>query len=141
MDSFLELRSANKILIVRLSSLGDILLTTPLVRAVKKKYPAIRIDFLLREEYKDALMLNPYIDNLLCFTNNITDAVKLKIAKENYDAVIDLQNNLRSGGLLEHASAPRVKYNKKNIAKFLLVNFKINLLKKTPPVPVRYAEN
>jgi lipopolysaccharide heptosyltransferase II len=135
----LELRSAKKILIIRLSSLGDILLTTPLVRSVKKQYPGIRIDYLLRTEYKDTLLLNPYIDNLICFANNRTDEVKRKISKEKYDIVIDLQNNLRSAGLLEFSTRPKFKYRKKNISKYLLVQFKINLLRNSAPVSVRYA--
>jgi ADP-heptose:LPS heptosyltransferase len=136
----LDLNSANKILIIRLSSLGDILLSTPLVRSLKQKYPSVRLDYLVREEYKDTLLLNPYIDNLLLFTNKKTDEIKEKIKNENYDLVIDLQNNLRSAGLLEYFRQSKISYNKRNITKFLLVRFKINFLKKSPPVPVRYAE-
>jgi ADP-heptose:LPS heptosyltransferase len=136
----LKLSSAKKIIIIRLSSLGDILLTTPLIRSVKKQYPDIEIDFLLREEYKDTLLFNPYVNNLICFTNNRTDEVKKKIRTEKYDLIIDLQNNLRTAGLLEYSKAQLVKYKKKNISKFLLVKFKINLLKDAEPVPVRYAE-
>jgi lipopolysaccharide heptosyltransferase II len=136
----LKLSSAKKILIIRLSSLGDILLSTPLIRSVKKQYPDIKIDFLLREEYKDTLLLNPNISNLICFTNNRTDEIKKKIRTEKYDIIIDLQNNLRTAGLLEYSGAPKVKYKKKNIVKFLLVKFKLNLMKNSEPVPVRYAE-
>jgi ADP-heptose:LPS heptosyltransferase len=49
----LNLDNVNNLLIVRLSSLGDILLTTPLVRTIKNNYPKIEIDFVVREEYQD----------------------------------------------------------------------------------------
>lgn len=135
----MKLESADKILILRLSSLGDILLSTPLVRSIKKRYPSIRMDFLLREEFKDALRLNPHIDNLIFFTNNKTDEIKKKIRQEKYPVIIDLQNNLRSAGLLEKCVSEKIRFRKRDISKFLLVKFKINLLKSALPIAERYA--
>jgi ADP-heptose:LPS heptosyltransferase len=57
----LDLSGKKNILIIRLSSLGDILLTTPLIRSIKKKYPDIKIDFILKEQYKELLQFNPYL--------------------------------------------------------------------------------
>ena len=54
-----------KILVVRLSSLGDILLTTPLIRSLKNANPKIGIHFLLREEYHEVLINNRYISKLI----------------------------------------------------------------------------
>jgi len=135
----LRLNSAKKILVIRLSSLGDIILSTPLIRTIKKRYPHIKVDYLLREEYQDSLLLNPYIDNLLTFTNKKSDDIKKRISKEKYDVVLDLQNNLRSAGLTEYSAAKKIVYKKRNFSKFLLVNFKINLLKNAASVPERYA--
>jgi ADP-heptose:LPS heptosyltransferase len=53
-----------KILMIRLSSLGDILLATPLVRALKAKFQAGSIDFVVKEQYRDTLKFNPHISNL-----------------------------------------------------------------------------
>ena len=88
----------NRILIIRLSSLGDILLTTPLIRSLKKNTRQLIIDFILREEYKDLLKLNPYIQNLFLYKRDETENKNLQqgLSENNYDLVIDLQNNFRS---------------------------------------------
>jgi heptosyltransferase-2 len=137
----LNLDKVNNLLVVRLSSLGDVLLTTPLVRTIKNKYPDIEIDFVVREEYRDVLKLNPHIRNLYTFQrdNDKTKELKNQICKNKYDLVIDLQNNFRSHKLLRCFGDSVVRYKKNHIQKFLLVLLKINRLKDTPQIPVRYA--
>ena len=137
----MQLEKVNKLLIVRLSSLGDILLTTPLVRTLKKNYPATEIDFVVREEYKDLLLLNPHLQNIFIYNNNKDELKTLKnrICENNYDLIIDLQNNLRSWLLLKCYGKSVLGFKKNNIKKFLLVHFKINKLKNAKPVPLRYA--
>ena len=139
----MQLEKVNNLLIVRLSSLGDILLTTPLIRAIKKNYPNIKIDFLLREEYYDLLKFNPNIENIITINRdkNRLRGLKNQICISNYDFVIDLQNNLRSFSLLKCYGSSVASFKKKNLAKFLLVNFKINRLKNKLPIPVRYAQS
>ena len=137
----MQLEKVNKLLIVRLSSLGDILLSTPLIRSIKIRYPRIEIDFVVREEYKDLLLLNPHLRNIIIY-NNDEDKLKLlknKICENNYDLIIDLQNNLRSWLLLKCYGSSVVGFKKNNINKFLLVNFNINNLKNAKQIPVRYA--
>ena len=53
-----------KILIIRLSSLGDVLLTTPLIRSIKKKNPSIQIDFVVRKEFIEAVQNNPNLSKI-----------------------------------------------------------------------------
>ncbi len=137
----MQLKNVNKLLIVRLSSLGDILLTTPLIRSIKQKYPSVKIDFVLREEYHDLLKLNPHVKNVFLYPRN---KKKIKLLKENicnnnYDLILDLQNNIRSSGLLRCYGSSTVGFEKKNFDKFLLVNFKINRLKDSMQVAERYA--
>lgn len=60
----IDLNNIKKVLIIRLSSLGDILLTTPLVRSLKNQLPSLEIDFLLRKEYQDVYKYNSQISNL-----------------------------------------------------------------------------
>ena len=136
----MQLEELNKLLIVRLSSLGDILLTTPFIRTLKHKYPAT-IDFVVREEYKDLLMFNPHLRNILIYNNNKDElkSLKNKICENNYDLIIDLQNNLRSWLLLKCYGSSAVRFRKSNINKFLLVHFKMNKLKNAKQIPVRYA--
>jgi len=138
----INLSKIKKILIVRLSSLGDILLTTPLLRSIKQNFPQISTDFLLREEYSDLLILNPNVNKIYNFPVSKfekQDQFNEQIS-QNYDLVIDLQNNIRSRKLVNILRRPSVKFNKQNLNKFLLVNFKINRLKKFPQIPERYAE-
>ena len=129
------LKNKNKILIIRLSSLGDILLTTPLIRSIKKQYPKIIIDFLLKGQYQDALKHNKFISNLYLYEK---DENKLK--SNNYDLIIDLQNNFRSRKIKKLLNRPSLKFNKHNFDKFLLVHFKINKLISLPQIPERYAQ-
>jgi lipopolysaccharide heptosyltransferase II len=129
-----------KILIVRLSSLGDILLTTPLIRSLKKQNPKLEIHFLLREEYQDVLINNPYLAKLIAIKRlNSSSKTKDILSQNKYDFVIDLQNNLRSRLLTNGLKCSKVRFKKLSLQKFLLVKFKINNLKKASPIPERYA--
>lgn len=132
--------TANRVLIVRFSSLGDILLTTPLIRSLKNRFPKLQIDFLLKEEYSDLLKHNPYLENIYKINKNNKFDLAVLI-QNNYDVVIDLQNNFRSSSLIKKLNGTKYYYKKNNFLKFLLVNFKINLLNNTQTVPERYANS
>jgi heptosyltransferase-2 len=136
-----ELSKTNKILIIRLSSLGDILLTTPFIRAIKTQFPHIKIDMLIREEYAEVIKLNPYIEKKLLFKKDEKSNIALieQLRNNNYQLVIDLQNNLRSKKIVSSLKINSVKFDKRSFDKFLLVNFKINKLREAPPIPVRYS--
>ena len=56
-----------KILIIRFSSFGDVVLTTPVIRAIKEKYPKAVIDFAVYDTFSEAISLNPEIRNLIIF--------------------------------------------------------------------------
>jgi heptosyltransferase-2 len=129
------------ILIVRLSSLGDILLSTPLVRSLNKTGDT-KIDFILREEYCDLLRLNPYINKLFLYKKeNVLSKTNLSYLKgKNYDLIIDLQNNLRSAALINKLKGIKLKFNKRILDKLLLVNLKINRLVDAPQIPERYSD-
>ena len=138
----MKINNCKHILIVRLSSLGDILLTTPLIRSLKKQNPNLQIDLLIRSEYSDLLKANPYISSLHLFSREDQENKKLKIKlmEMKYDCIIDLQNNLRSKLFLNNLTGEVLTFNKKRFEKVLLVHLKINLLKEVPQIPIRYAE-
>lgn len=92
----IDLNKLNRILIIRLSSLGDILLTTPLVRSIKKQFPSIEIDILLRKEYCDIYKFNPYLTKLYLYKNQNINSISKELQERHYDLIVDLQNNLRS---------------------------------------------
>lgn len=124
-----------------MSSLGDILLSTPMIRSIKKRYPHISIDFLLKKEYKEALLYNPYISNLLFYSKekDEIELIKKRVKSGGYNLIIDLQNNFRSKSISDEVSCQTVRFHKKSIDKFLLVNFKVNRLKNAGSIPERYA--
>jgi len=121
-------------LIIRLSSLGDILLTSPLLRSVKARYPDIKIDYVVKKQYADAIKYNPNIRKIFFYEDAEIDIT------ENYDLIVDLQKNIRSKQITKKIKAPIVSFRKMDIEKFLLVRFKINKLKFSSPIPVRYAQ-
>lgn len=137
----MQLRDIKKILIIRLSSLGDLLLTTPLIRSIINKYPHLEIDFITRYEFSDALKYNPNLSNLFSYNKNGENKKLFEdLIGRNYDLIIDLQNNNRSAGIVQSLSRPVAKFHKPNVKKFLLVNFKINMFKQLLSIPERYAD-
>jgi lipopolysaccharide heptosyltransferase II len=138
----LKLADYKKILIIRLSSLGDILLTTPMIRSIQRKFPDKKIHFLLRSEYEAALINNHFLEKLFLFTRNDDENKKLikELRKEKYDLVVDLQNNIRSAVVCSKLRVKTIKFDKRDTAKLLLVKLKMNLLKNAPQMPIRYAQ-
>ncbi|MCX6151818.1 MAG: glycosyltransferase family 9 protein [Ignavibacteriales bacterium] len=127
-----------RILIIRLSSLGDILLSTPLVRSLKNQWNT-EIDFLLRMEYRDVYSNSPHISDLFLYENQNDERLVKELKSKKYDLIIDLQNNLRSNKIVRTLGIESVRFHKKTIDKFLLVKFKINRMTDLPPIPIRYA--
>ncbi len=115
-----------KVLLIRFSSIGDIVLTTPIVRALKKR-GNYRLHILTRKVYVPIFEANPYVDEVHFFEKKISEIIPaLKI--KNFDFVVDLQKNLRSFMVKRALSCPSISFPKLNKEKWLLVNFKINRL-------------
>ena len=139
----MNLKKINRILVIRLSSLGDILLTTPLIRALKENNPLCEIDYILKEEYEPLLKDNPNISEIYKYPYipRIRSHLVKIFRKKKYGLIIDLQSNMRSLEIKNRLNRKSVKFNKRSTAKFLLVNFKINLLKNAAQIPARYASS
>ena len=84
-----------KILVIRFSSMGDIIYTTPVVRCLKKQLPGAEIHFLTKPAFKYIYDNNPYVDKLLLLKPMLGETIK-EIQREHYDYIIDLHNNLRT---------------------------------------------
>lgn len=116
-----------KILIIRFSSIGDIVLTTPVIRCLKKQVADAEIHFLTKKSFEPVLRANPYIDHLHLLDDSLdTTITTLKV--QNFDWVIDLHHNLRTLRIKKALKRPAKSFNKLNIQKWLLTNLKINLL-------------
>ena len=115
-----------KILVVRFSSIGDIVLTTPVVRMLKKQLNA-EVHYLTKSAYISLLKNNPYIDFVYQIEDSINEVVA-DLKKENYNYVIDLHNNLRTQILKFKLGVPSRSFNKLNMEKFMLTTFKMDSL-------------
>jgi ADP-heptose:LPS heptosyltransferase len=116
-----------KILIIRLSSLGDVVLTTPVPRLLKKKFPNSEIHFITKSEYSDIYINNNNVNKVINLEQNLKKTIKF-LKSEKYDLVIDLHNNLRSNVIKYSLSVKHLTYNKQFFARWLFSNFKINLV-------------
>ncbi len=114
-----------KFLILRFSSIGDIILTTPVVRCLKLQYPNAEVHFATKKQFKVLVENNPYIDKYFLLDGPLNNFVKT-LKAENYHYVIDLHNNLRTSVIKFRLGKPSFSYNKLNFEKWLLVNLKIN---------------
>jgi ADP-heptose:LPS heptosyltransferase len=116
-----------KILIIRFSSIGDIVLTTPVIRCLKLQQPGTEIHYLSKKSFKSILENNPYLTKVHTIEKDvkeIADALK----QENFDHVVDLHNNLRSMHIKRILGKPATVFKKLNFKKWLLVNFKIRAM-------------
>ena len=116
-----------KILIIRFSSIGDIVLTSPVVRCVKLQTGG-EVHFLTKKKYISILESNPYVDKIISFENNL-NVLLVALRKEKYNYVIDLHNNLRSFWIKLYLQKRSYTIRKKNLEKFLFIHFGINLMK------------
>jgi len=116
-----------KILVIRFSSIGDIVLTTPIVRCLKKQIPNAKIHFLTKAGFVSLVENNPHVSKIYSIKDKVAE-VSEALKKENYDFVIDLHHNLRSAQVKRVAGSKSFSFNKLNIEKWLLVNLKINKL-------------
>lgn len=116
-----------KILIIRFSSIGDIVLTTPVIRCLKKRYPTAELHFCTKRKYEDLLRSNPYIDKFHYLENSLGCLTK-QLIYEKFDVVIDLHNSLRSNLIKPFLGSRVMTYNKLNLRKYLYVKFKMNTM-------------
>lgn len=132
-----------KIIIIRLSSMGDIVLTTKLIRNIKSNFPSSNLDFVASDEYLDCLNYNPYIDNILVYQkNNNSNHLEIRnyISKSNYDLIIDLQKSHRSKFITQNSNSKIVYFDKRRLFKYLLVYPKIKLKSQIKPIAELYCD-
>lgn len=113
-----------KILIIRFSSIGDIVLTTPVIRCLKQQLSAVEIHYVTRQSFSSVLNANPYIDKLHTFKEDISEIYE-QLKNEKFDLLIDLHKNLRSLRLKQQLKVKSYAFDKLNFKKFLAVNFKL----------------
>ena len=122
-----------KVLFIRFSSIGDIVLTTPAIRCLKLQQPEAEIHFLVKKQFAPVIRNNPYIDKLILLDSS-WDLMIHQLMVEDYDYVIDLHKNFRSYRITNTIRTKKMKvfrYQKLSVQKFLLTRFGINTMPTT----------
>jgi ADP-heptose:LPS heptosyltransferase len=127
-----------KILIIRFSSIGDIVLTTPVIRCLKKQLPEAEVHYLTKASFRAVLEANPYLDKLHYLHDDLQTVIT-ELQQEHFDYVIDLHHNLRTMRVKKALGKKAFSFNKLNVQKWIYTALKINVL---PPVHIvdRYME-
>ena len=138
---FAELGDLRRILLIRLGSLGDVLLTTPLLNLLHRACPHVEIDVLTKAEYRDLLRFHPAIAGLLTFDSEQPLRHALSFLRANtYDLALDLQCTPRSQLILRALRARlKLTYDKRVLRRALLVRLGWNTLRSMTTVPELYA--
>lgn len=116
-----------RFLIIRFSSIGDIVLTTPVVRNLKNQVANAEIHYLTKKQFAPLVQNNPNIDFVHEFDGNFATLEK-NLKEIEFDYIIDLHKNLRSGRVKRTLGKISFAFNKLNLKKWLFVNLKINKL-------------
>ena len=127
-----------KILVVRFSSIGDIVLTSSVVRCLKEQLPNSEVHFLTKSSFRSLVEHNPNIDKVITIDSSIKEVIS-ELKEEKYDHIVDLHNNIRTRSLAFRLRRPTTRFPKLNLEKWKLVKFKKNSM---PDVHVvdRYFE-
>ena len=128
-----------KFLIIRFSSIGDIVLTTPVIRCLRKKLPDAEINFLTKQAFHDIVSNNPYINKVHILGKSF-ELLLHNLKTEEYDFIIDMHHNLRTFKIKRFLKGVKsFSFDKLNIEKYIYTNLKINTLPKKHIVE-RYME-
>ena len=127
-----------RILIIRFSSIGDVILTTPVVRVLRAKFPEADIRFVTKPQFAQLVTPNAHLNGVFTLKGGIGDlASELKAFKP--DLVVDLHHNLRTRILKTLIGGKWLSFNKLNVEKWLKINLKVDKLPETHIVD-RYLE-
>ena len=116
-----------KILVLRFSSIGDIVLTTPVVRALAQQVPGAAVHFATKPGYRGLLEANPYVAKVHVLSGSLRELVQ-ELKVEKFDYIVDLHNNLRTRLIKLRLGIKSSSFDKLNWQKWLLVNCKIDQL-------------
>jgi heptosyltransferase-2 len=124
---------------VRFSSIGDVLLTTPLLRAIRRRHPTARLTVLTKEPYLPLLSQNPHLTRVIGLASHrkLTD-LAAELRGHRYSHLLDLHDNVRSRILRLLVPGPWTSYPKHRLARALLIHTKRNAYRDQRQVAERY---
>jgi ADP-heptose:LPS heptosyltransferase len=135
----LILKAPKKILVIRFSSMGDIIYTTPIIRCLKLQLPGCEIHFLTKEQFHYIYQKNPYLTKLHFLKPTLQETIQ-DIKAEKFDYIIDLHNNLRTTLIKLLTGTPASTYKKDRLSKWLALKFKWKKLFSDVHLVDRYME-
>ncbi|MCF0042778.1 glycosyltransferase family 9 protein [Dyadobacter fanqingshengii] len=115
-----------KVLILRFSSIGDIVLTTPVIRCLKQQINA-EIHYFTKSKFQFLLADNPYVDKIWLLDKDI-NPVLTQLKAEHFDYIIDLHANIRTLRIKVALGVKAFSFDKLNALKWLLTTFKVDYL-------------
>lgn len=116
-----------KFLIIRFSSIGDIVLTTPVIRCLKRQVQDSIIHYTTKYSFRSIVEYNPHIDKVHYFNNDLDELIE-ELKRENFDYIIDLHHNLRTLKVKRALAKRAFSFNKLNIQKWIYTNLRWNLM-------------
>lgn len=119
--------SLKKLLIIRFSSIGDIILTTPVLRCIKQQL-GVEVHYLTKISFSGLLQHNPYVDALHCIDKEIGIELIEKLKAEQFDFLVDLHGNWRSLRIKKALGVPYKTFEKLNLQKWLLIHMGFDLI-------------
>jgi len=114
-----------RLLFIRFSAIGDIVLASPALRCAKRQIPGVEIHFLTKKSMKAVTEANPYVDQFHYFDKDLSATIQ-ELKAYSFDYIIDLHKNLRSLRIRKVLGVPYLSYNKLSVEKFLLTKFGVN---------------
>ncbi|MEY3983400.1 MAG: hypothetical protein RL160_957 [Bacteroidota bacterium] len=115
------------ILILRYSSMGDIVLTSPVIRCLRARYPEAQIAFATKASFKNLVAWNPCLSNYFLLEHDFQKHLS-ELKQFRPDFIVDLHHNLRTTRIKAAIRSKSRSFDKINLEKWLLVNFKWNLM-------------
>jgi ADP-heptose:LPS heptosyltransferase len=120
-------KKPSKILVIRFSSIGDIVLTSAVVRCLKKQVNQGEVHFLTKKQFEPILAANPNIDRVWGYDRNFKTLIPM-LKEQGFDFIVDLHNNLRSSLVKRRLGVKSASFPKLNVQKWLAVRLKIRVL-------------
>lgn len=131
-----------KVLILRLSSIGDILLTTPFIRQAGAAFPGAQIDFVVKKAFSELVRFNPNLNTVYEVKpeqgRKGLREIKQRLKEQGYDYVFDLHHNFRTKSLTSGLN--KTVIHKDRFKRALLVYLKRNRYGEIIPIPDRYLQ-
>lgn len=117
-----------KILLIRFSSIGDIVLTTPLLRCIKAQKPDVEVHYLTKKQFGPVLAHNPHIDRLHFLEGDDLPATVQELKAEKFDFIADLHHNLRTLRVKDALKVNSASFPKLNIQKWIRTNLRLPVM-------------